>query len=51
MSIWKNVLDDIEKVDTDVAGQKEVMGGSVQVENQFSHDILMRMQMINPNTN
>ncbi len=34
----KNVLDDIEKDDTDVIGQKEVMGGSVQVENQFSHD-------------
>ncbi len=26
----KNVLDDIEKDDTDVTGQKEVMGGSVQ---------------------
>jgi hypothetical protein len=25
----KNVLDDIEKDDTDVTGQKEVMGGSV----------------------
>jgi hypothetical protein len=23
---------------TDVTGQKEVIGGSVQVENQFSHD-------------
>jgi hypothetical protein len=34
----KNVLDDIEKDDTDVTGQKEVMGGSVQVENQFLHD-------------
>ena len=34
----KNVLDDIEKDDTDATGQKEVMGGSVQVENQFSHD-------------
>ncbi len=34
----KKVLDDIEKDDTDVTGQKEVMGGSVQVENQFSHD-------------
>ncbi len=34
----KNVLDDIEKDVTDVTGQKEVMGGSVQVENQFSHD-------------
>ena len=34
----KNILDDIEKDDTDVTGQKEVMGGSVQVENQFSHD-------------
>ncbi len=29
----KNVLDDIEKDDTDVTGQKEVMGGSVQGEN------------------
>jgi hypothetical protein len=34
----KNVLDDIEKDDPDVTGQKKVMGGSVQVENQFSHD-------------
>ncbi len=34
----KNVVDDIEKDDADVTGQKEVMGGSVQVENQFSHD-------------
>jgi hypothetical protein len=34
----KNVLDDIEKDVTNVTGQKEVMGGSVQVENQFSHD-------------
>ncbi len=34
----KNILDDIEKDDTDVTGWKEVMGGSVQVENQFSHD-------------
>ncbi len=34
----KNVLDDIEKDATDVTGQKEVMGGSVQVENQFLHD-------------
>jgi hypothetical protein len=34
----KNVLDDIEKDITDVTGQKEVMGGSVQVEHQFSHD-------------
>jgi hypothetical protein len=29
-------LDDIEKDVTDATGQKEVMGGSVQVENQFS---------------
>jgi hypothetical protein len=34
----KNVLDSIEKVVTDGTGPKEVMGGSVQVENQFSHD-------------
>ncbi len=34
----KNTLDDIEKDVTDVTGQKEVMGGSVQLENQFSHD-------------
>jgi hypothetical protein len=34
----KYVLDDIEKDVTDVTGQKESMGGSVQVENQFSHD-------------
>ncbi len=46
----KNVLDDMEKDVTDATGWKEVMGGSVQVENQFSHDILMRMQMINLNT-
>jgi hypothetical protein len=31
----KNVLDDIEKDVTDAKGQKKVMGGSVQVENQF----------------
>ncbi len=34
----KNVLDDIVKDVTDATGQKEVMGGSVQVEKQFSHD-------------
>jgi hypothetical protein len=34
----KNVLDNIEKDGTDVTGQKEVMGGSVHFENQFSHD-------------
>jgi hypothetical protein len=34
----KNEPNDIEKDDTDVTGQKEVMGGSVQVDNQFSHD-------------
>ncbi len=34
----KIVLDDIEKDVTDATGQKEVMVGSVQVENQFSHD-------------
>ncbi len=34
----KNVLDDIEKDVTDATGRKEVMGGRVQVENQFSHD-------------
>ncbi len=34
----KNVPDDIEKDVTDVTGQKEVMDGSVQIENQFSHD-------------
>jgi hypothetical protein len=34
----KNVLDDIEKDVIDVTGQKEVMGGSMQVENQFAHD-------------
>jgi hypothetical protein len=31
-------MDDIEMDDNDVTGQKEVMGGSVQVENQCSHD-------------
>ncbi len=46
----KNEPDDIEKDDTDVTRQKEVMGGSVQVDNQFHMIILMRMQMINPNT-
>ncbi len=34
----KSVPDDIEKDVTDVIGQKKVMGGSVQVENQFSCD-------------
>ncbi len=34
----KNVPDDIVKDDTDVTGLQEVIGGSVQVENQFSHD-------------
>ncbi len=34
----KNEPDDIEKDDTDVTGHNEVMGGSAQVENQFSHD-------------
>jgi hypothetical protein len=34
----KNVLIDMVKDDTDVTGQKEIIGGSVQVENQFSHD-------------
>ncbi len=34
----KNEPDDIEKDDIDVTGQNEVMGGGVQVENQFSHD-------------
>jgi hypothetical protein len=40
VNLQKNVLDDIEKDVTDVTGQKEVMGGSVQVENQFLHDII-----------
>ncbi len=31
-------MDDIDKDVTDATGQKEVMGGSVQFENQFSHD-------------
>ncbi len=34
----KNEPDDIEKDDTDVTGQNEVMGGRVQVKIQFSHD-------------
>jgi hypothetical protein len=34
----KNEPDDIEKDDTDDTGKKEVMGGSVQVDNQFSYD-------------
>jgi hypothetical protein len=34
----KKIFYDIEKDVTDPTGQKEVMGGSVQVENQFSHD-------------
>ncbi len=38
VNLQKNVLDYIEKDDTDVTRQKEVMGGSVQVENQCSHD-------------
>jgi hypothetical protein len=37
-NLQKKILDDIEKDVTDVTGQKEVMGGSVKVENQFSHD-------------
>jgi hypothetical protein len=41
------ILDDIEKDVTDGTGQKEVMVGSVQVENQFSHDDFVRMQMNN----
>ncbi len=47
----KNEPDDIKKDDTDVTGQNEIMGGSVQVEINFHMIILMRMQMINPNTN
>ncbi len=31
-------MDDIEKDVTDGTGQKEVMGGSVQLKNQLSHD-------------
>ncbi len=38
VNLQKIVLADIEKDDTDVTGQMEVMGGSVQVGNQFSHD-------------
>jgi hypothetical protein len=38
VNLPKNVLDDIEKDDTDVTGPKEVMSGSAQVENQFPHD-------------
>ena len=38
VNLQKKLLDDIEKDVTDVTGQKEVMGGSVQVENQFSYD-------------
>ena len=38
VNLQKNVLDDMEKVDTDVTGRKEVMDRSVQVEHQFSHD-------------
>ncbi len=34
----KHVPDDIVKDDTNVTGQKEGIGGSVQVENQFSHE-------------
>ncbi len=46
----KNVLDVIKKDDTDVTGQEEVMGGNVQLKINFHMIILMRMQMINPNT-
>ena len=46
----KNEPDDIEKDDTEVTGQNEVMGESVHDKNQFSHDNVERMQMINPNT-
>ena len=38
VNLPKNVLDDIEKDVTNVTGQKEVMGGSLQVETQISHD-------------
>jgi hypothetical protein len=38
VNLPKNVLDDIEKDVTDATGQKEIMGESVQVENQFSHE-------------
>ncbi len=38
VNLSKNVPDDIVKDDTDVTGLQEVIGGSVQVENQFSHD-------------
>jgi hypothetical protein len=46
----KNVLDDIEKDVTDVTGQKEVMGGVCKLKINFHMIILIRMQMINPNT-
>jgi hypothetical protein len=38
VNLPKNVLVDIEKDVTDATGQKEVMGESVQVENQFLHE-------------
>ncbi len=38
VNLPKNEPDDIEKDDTDVTEQNEVMGGIVQVENQFTHD-------------
>jgi hypothetical protein len=34
----KNVPDDIDKDVTDVIGSMEIMGGSVQDQNQFSYD-------------
>ena len=36
VNLPKNVLDDIEKVVTDV-GPKEVMGGSEHSQNEFAH--------------
>jgi hypothetical protein len=47
----KNVLDDIEKDVTHVTGQMEVMGRSVQVDNQFSHYNIDKNANEHPNTN
>jgi hypothetical protein len=47
----KDVLDDIEKDITDVTGQNELWVEVCKLKIIFDMIILMRMQMINPNTN
>jgi hypothetical protein len=47
----KSVLDDIEKDGNDVTGQKKLWVEVCKLKINFHMIILMRMQMINPNTN